>query len=200
MTSIGDIVRITSCKTMFTEQVCNVFYFAVAAWTGVVPIEDVLQLFLESEHTAFSNVLSGAVVWDKATWDNLTDPLEKAEYVPPITLQGGGIGAALPSFVALGFVLDRSDLSTRNGAKRYAGLTEPEVTDQNVSIGGGDIGAMQSFLASSFSIDSDASIDPVIVGRDSLGQPDLGRINPVIAARMSTLVTSQITRKANRGS
>jgi hypothetical protein len=43
-------------------------------------------------------------------------------------------------------------------------------------------------------------LDPVIVGRDALGLPDLSRINPVSDAIVQSNVTTQNSRKVGHGS
>lgn len=199
MASVGDIIRITSCKELFDETICNVFWYVVTIWTGNSSALSSLVDFQAAEHNAISPAQTSLLTYTHARWDNLTQPSEVAEYINPSPPAGALAGDAAPTFTAYSMQLVRTDFSTRHGYKRIGGVAEGVTVGQDQTLAGATITGMQIFMGQDFVNTVSDQFSPVIVGRDAFGQPDLTRVNLVKEAILQTELTTQTTRKAGRG-
>lgn len=196
MPSVGDILKITACQNLFNETVCNVFYYIVAAWTGNLDLDDVLDEFVTTVGSPISEIQSDDLTWSQLHLDNVTNGIEFADKDTGLPV-GQETGDSAPSYVAMAFKLNRATGVTRNGAKRFAGLNEGTMAANNwslyQSVNAQDV---QTALASNLILDVNDELEPVIVGRLPSGGLDLTKINPIASATARQKVSSQVSRKA----
>lgn len=197
MTNVGDILRINGCQSMFGQQICNTFYYVVGLWTGNSSLSDVANAFTTEVIVPLKTVQSSSLTWDTIQIDNITNGVEF--YERAIDIQGDGQGSpALPSYVALTAKLGRSSKITRNGSKRIAGLKEDDVSGNDVVLSQGEIdniiGALEVSLADG-DPPANYEMSPVIVGRNSNGTYDLGRVNNVSSVQLNQFISTQNSRK-----
>jgi len=195
MPSIGNILRITQCQQIFGETACNVFYYLVAAWTGNLDLDDVIDEFIDAVATPLQPLQSAAVSTIQIRVDNVSTGLEFAERTNGL-LSGTATGEAAPSYMAAGFRLNRTTGVTRNGAKRFTGVTEGHISGQTWSpYDDAPAIAMANALAADLILDVNDELSPVIVGRQANGSLDLTKLNPVASATPLQYLTTQNSRK-----
>lgn len=202
MAILGDVLQCVLEQNLLGQVIRNVFGYVVSVADPVATVEDVADRVIIEIGLVMLPLQTPAVSAVGITVKNLDTP---SEFIEKAWVGNGlnvGSGAVTPSFVAAGFKLLRGDVDTRNGSKRIAGLGEGEVTDNLWD----NVGAITTLnfedaLADTlFITPSIMEIIPVIIGRDPItGQPDTGRIAPVIEAQASPTVTTQNSRKAGRG-
>ena len=125
-------VRLTQGINSYTKQANNVFFFndggVVAPSVGVVEIATEFQ----------ANILPAINAIQTSTIQNVTLTVEELDgpAIDISSLSGAGTWAPstqmLPPYVAAGFRLVRTTTQTRSGAKRFVGVPEAEVTNQNI--------------------------------------------------------------------
>lgn len=203
MPTVGDVFRITLCAEMFSQDVCNVFFYTVAFWTGNVTLEEVLDEFIATVVEPVRAVQSNSVVYTEVSIADAMDPAVYFEM--PYTSVGAESGAAgMPSYVAYGFKLVRTDRTTRNGYKRFAGVTENQVTGNNiVTPGAAAFTDIEDGLAADLAVTGGgggtATLAPAIVRMSPLDPYQVSEVNLVSAAEMAVYVTTQNSRKVGRG-
>lgn len=205
MPSIGDLIQITSCSTIMSQQACNVFYFAVAAWTGNMTIAEVLEYWDENHLKAVIEDMVPALLPDTITWRNLDNTAEIVSV--PMTSVGANTGDSAGPFVAFSARLYGGTAETRSGWKRFAGVNEAGVT--NGELTSGTLALFQSALDVLFAdvtaptgpgSSADAWLINTIVGRTPTGELDLSRAQPIVDVVAQPRITTQNTRKVGRGS
>lgn len=197
MPSVGDILRINGCQSLFGQQVCNVFYYVVGTWTGNSSLQDVADKFKDEVINRIKTVQSNALTWEAIKIDNITDGVEF--YEEGIDIQGDGAGSPpLPSYVALGVKMGRKTKLTRNGSKRIAGLKEDDVQDNEHVLSVGEQANITLAVSAQLEDAQPAvnfGLEPVIVGRNSDGTYDLNRVNGISSVQLSSFITTQNSRK-----
>lgn len=202
MTQVNDILKVTMCAELFSEQVCNVFFYVVKVWTGNADLSDVANNFISQVINPIRAIQSSSLEYQQVAVENVTDGLE---FVEVSYVQTGSVGGtpALPSYVAATFKLGRTTKITRNGSKRFAGITEADVIDNNTNFLTSQTDPIEAALAADLDVVvssvSEGTLGPVIVGRDVLGHLDLARINAVSFGLLSQNISSQVSRKAGQG-
>lgn len=204
MPSVGDLIKITSCSKIFSQDACNTFYFLVAVWTGAIEIEDFLAVFQDLVLDPIAPQLSTALVPNFLEWRSLDNPAEI------VTIPGGFDGAdgattAVASFAAVSVRLFGETAVTRSGWKRIPGLTEDGLISG--ALNPGTLTAFQNWADDSLQLPvmapagtgADATLIPVIVGRNPDGSYNLSAVNPVASAVVQSNLTTQNTRKIGRG-
>lgn len=205
MAQIGDILRLTLNGTYLGQQVRNVFFYEVAVGsTGGLAIGGFVDEWETDFQTRVADYLNPLYTADNVLVENLTDGLQFENV--SVDIEGGLAGTAMPSFVSMSVRQNRSSKLTRNGYKRYAGLSEETVTVNSVGFSQGVrdiIAAFHSGFLQYLDYDgngNDYILENVIVGRTKNAQGvyevDLNRVNPVFTALVQDLVTTQNTRKA----
>ncbi len=202
MALLGDVFQILFEEILLEQVVRNVFGYVVSLADPAASVEDIAdRMIIEigDVFLAIQNVDTSAV---QITVKNLDNPDEFIEKAWSGTGGGIGGGATMPSYVAFGFKLLRGDTDTRNGSKRFAGVGEDAVTDNdwNAFTSPGALTLEDALAATVFITPSLMEMIPVIIGRDPItGQPDTGRIAPILEAQAQEKITTQNSRKAGRG-
>lgn len=199
--SVGDVIRIQTCQELFSQRLCNIFYYIVAAWTGNATITDLLTPFGSTVVLPMLTMQTDDLTHVQYRADNITNGLDFAELDLSAVGTYPGSETQAP-FIAAGFTLTRTTKLTRPGAKRVAGISEAICNDGVID----PLAALFIPVIAGFSAPlvintpnvGDGLLSPVIVGRDSLGAYDLTRLNPITGAVVNSNVTSQNTRKVGR--
>lgn len=202
MPILGDVLQILFEQELLGQVIRNVFGYVVSVADPAATMEDVAdRMIIEigDVQLTFQNNAVNAVL---CTAKNLDNPDEFQEVAWVGSGGHASDGPVLPSYVAAGFKLLRGDVDTRNGSKRVAGIGEDVVSnnDWDGSVGPAVLTYVDALAATIFITPSTMEIMPVIIGRDPItGQPDTGRIAPVIEAQANPQITTQNSRKAGRG-
>lgn len=210
--NVGDIVKLTDVQTYGLQLVENVYFYRITAipvpFTDMTVDESVAHAFQSVIPVAAIPLQHGGLLHSIVRMDNVTNGIDFVEI--PVGSNGSASGDPEPSFMALNFVLRRSNGLTRNGSKRLGGITEDEV---NGNAFAGSTSALNNFVAAlsaklkDFTLPTPAEFaEPVIVGRKlvtttggkSYYELDLTKINPVATAGFTALST-QRSRKVGHG-
>jgi hypothetical protein len=110
------------------------------------------------------------------------------------TQTGDKVGESTASFNAWGYILNRTNIDIRNGAKRVAGVSEGDV-DGNFPVSGmqTDLDAVAVAFQQTLILANDAELTPVIFRRGSFTDPDW--FGSIVADAAFRKVTSQVSRK-----
>lgn len=205
MAQVGDILRYTFKGTYLGQEIINVFF-----WRIKETDDNNVSLFATCDEISAQfrsqvlNLLSEKLNYTSIEVDNLTDGLEYAEY--GMDISGTSLADAMPSYVCLGVKLNRLSKVTRNGSKRFCGVTENKATDNIHLYAPAEVSGVQSFcgavrvLADYDGTTHFVQLEPVIVGRtknaSGVYELDLSRVNTVVSASVKTNLTTQNTRKA----
>jgi hypothetical protein len=200
----SDVLRLTLCGTVFTEQACNVFFYLINIGSGSPTLEDVLEGFRTVVLPSILDIQSQDVEYDTAEADNLTNGIDFGTDPLYAGITGNVSGEALPPYAAWAFTLERASKLTRNGAKRFAGVPESAQQDGVVTAGfNPTLVTAATAIGTSFAYSNAQgafSAFPLIVGVDTTGQRDLSRVQIPTGAVANAVVSTQNTRKFGRGS
>jgi hypothetical protein len=204
MPTIGDLVKITSCSNILSQDACNVFYYLVAAWTGNLTILEALEQWQEQVATPIAGQLAQDLDIGELSWNNVDSPAESG------SISGGFYGTAaegpVSAFTAVSVRLFGTTAVTRSGWKRIAGVVESSVASGVISPT--VLAIFQDWADESIVIPLTAPLSgtpdmvliPVVVGRNTDGSLNTAAVNPLASAVVQNLMTTQNTRKVGRGS
>lgn len=203
----GDILRFTTFQTYLGEAILNVDFRRYQDTGGsgntYQDIADQYDLQYRIPTQQFTNS-SFTIV--RVLVENLTNGLEFLETA--IGVSGNRADVGLPSAIAYSVKLLRETKVTRNGGKRLSGVTENSVTNNDVVLQASIIADIEAFWGETLSLGggaiNDFDLEPVIVGRTKnpttgVYELDLSRVNDVVGASMSLKISTQNTRKPNKG-
>lgn len=126
------VYRMVSEMLVLGERSLNVFYYKAVSVTGEWELVSVAGDFQNQWYVNSRAMVSNAVTYLGTTITDMSIAEgEEAEY--PSSSVGTEIGAILPSYTALGYRLLRTNRSTRHGAKRLGGITEPVVFENGLA-------------------------------------------------------------------
>lgn len=208
MVSTNDILQFSlgSYYQTPSNRGMNVFQYEVLPETPF-DLADYGQELADAWYTAVLNEIAGiinvAIAFDTISIINLSEPLEIYTGAPTLTRNGLTAGDCMPPFTAWAFKLNRSNASTRNGSKRFWGVTEADVINGVVTPGAAlGIQAVSAFLGAGMTLEintslpNDVQLYPVICRKDESGGLIASqRVNSAIFRSVST----QNTRKFGRG-
>lgn len=203
---VGDILQITDVQTYLSQVCLNVYFYRVTLAQAQVEYDDVRSCFQSDMQASVLGFQADAVQHYQVAIRNLTNGIDVVEFAT--NSYGGNAGEGMPSFVAYGFRLYRTNASTRHGQKRFVGCMEAHIQN-NAPVAGilATLTACATALKSKITYPGGATdqfeAEPVIVGRFPESHPDHGKldlatINPVANATF-VRVTSQTTRRVGRG-
>jgi len=121
VTSVG-LYEVVLEQAFFGQVILNVFHYL-----SNTSDDDVQELcataFDEDVLLAVSNIQSTNIVYKTVRANNLTGVLADATVIPSIST-GAIVGTVVADFVACAFRYNRVEKATRNGSKRFGGMTE----------------------------------------------------------------------------
>lgn len=208
MVSSNDILEFTLTSWYETSgnKGLNVFQYRV---TGDTPFslldygQDICNAWYAAQVALLQPITSTLVSWRDLTIVNLSQPLEIWLGIADDLSAGAVSGDCLPPAVSWGFILRRSDRTTRNGYKRFWGV--PESLQVNGQPAGAAITALPVIadaLGAALPLtglgvpDISIILAPEIVRKDATGAMTLHQ--PVYDGQFRTIGT-QNSRKFGRG-
>lgn len=199
---LGDLVQIIDNQSYLDQQVLNVYYYqcmavgtdpdlsleALATWFYADLIADVTAIQMDG---LLHNTL------DLRNLENGVDFYTGTTVVPGQISSAGA--QELASWMSAGFILRRSTLATRNGYKRFAGLSETDVAGNLWITSTARLDTIATALAIPVTTTNNDEFIPVIVKRP-IPEPNTvdPTTNPIVSASFRGLGT-QNTRKPGRG-
>lgn len=197
--SNGDLIRVVDTQTYLGQTVLNVYYYIVTAALGIVG--DALGIMDSSwESTVLTPVVaiqSDHLSHVNREWRNLTNGVDI--FNNDTVVDGGNTGGDdLNSFTSVGFLLRRSNLTTRNGYKRFSGLKEGNVSGNTFTISSSFISAIESGLASPLTDGIAELARPVIVKRP-IPEPAVSVVHSDVLSASFRGIGTQNSRKPGRG-
>lgn len=199
--TLGDLLQLVDNQTYLGQQVLNVYYYRI---TSITPLADpylpTLGDWWESEVLpAITAIQLNSLVHVSREWRNLTngtDLYTDTTAVPGV--QTTGSGNASPSYVSAGFMLQRESLVTRNGYKRFAGISDANIAGNEWLEDGTTISNLEEALASDIFAGLVQVAEPVIVKRP-IDVPVASYEYASIGSASFRSLGTQNTRKAGRG-
>lgn len=199
--SLGDLIQLVDNQLYLGQQVLNVYYYRVTVALGIAdPYLNLLNDYWEDnvlEHVI--QIQSDNLSHVSREWRNLTNGAD-------LFVDGSVIPGALaesdasdtPSYVSAGFLLHRESLVTRNGYKRFAGITEAQITGNTYVGNMTHIANVETALAADLNVGIISSAEPVIVKRP-ISVPVTSYLYASIGSASFRGLGTQNTRKAGRG-
>src|SRR6185436_3891596 len=129
--ALGDLIRITDRRTFLAQEVLNVYFYRVTSITGLG------TGYLDLMGAAFADLVVDPVAALQASdvshselfLENLSNGIDINTFTTGFPVVGAAGSDSLPPYASYGFQLIREDRTTRNGYKRFAGVTEANQTD-----------------------------------------------------------------------
>lgn len=198
---LGDLIQCVDNQSYLGQQILNVYYYRV---TSVTPLEGGYLSFMNDswEGGVLNNVKiiqTPELLHLSREWRNLTngtDLFVDGSVVPGV--DPASTASLTPSFTSLGFLLQRESLVTRNGYKRYGGISEGNISGNTYVGGMGTIHDIEVGLAADLTAGIVTIAEPVIVKRP-IAVPVTTYLYSSIGSAIFRGVGTQNTRKAGRG-
>jgi len=200
--AVGNLLQITDVQTLNNQQVLNVYYYRVSE-TPTDETDSYAEIsadFQTKLMTPIRAIQCARLIHTSLVIRNLTNALDLYEEAFSLagTQTSAGQSADMPPFVAHLFRLLRSDLSTRNGYKRYAGVRDEDVQGGVTVLASSLYNAIIAGLVDDL-VDNDGGVySPVIVKRP-ITTPATTYVHSEILDAQYRGVTTQNTRKIGRG-
>lgn len=187
-----DLYEIVFRQTMLGQLCINVFFYKDEDLGPEVAIAEVADSFEDQVVPAIFDVQSEDAIGIDIIVRRVGDVQERIRDLSALT--GDRTGPSSPSFNAWGFILNRSTIDTRNGSKRFAGISETD-TDGNEPVPGilGALGTLAGVLQSNLILAGGGEVAPFIFRRGSFVGPNYHG-SPVDNSSF-TRITSQVSRK-----
>lgn len=188
----GDMYRLMVKSTLLNQETLSVFHYEHTTGTGTSA--DLREAFNTILFPTILDIQNDALVSYEVNTINYNDVGDFEAF--PVNAPGRRVGNTMPPYAAWGFVLNRSSRTLRNGAKRFAGVSEEDVVDGVATAGvlpvlticANTLGNIISFGSNDFT--------PQIVRLDPITGLPIANI-PVANASYRR-VTTQNTRKFGR--
>lgn len=202
MPALGDIIRVVETGTLLGENFKNVYHYLTTLGAPLDTVTDFSDAFAATFHPALEEMMSDEVAFTLRVVEDLDDVLFFGEF--PLSSVGLLASPAQPSFVAYGVKLQRTFKTTRNGSKRYAGVVDGGVDDNDVILSS----LLLDAVAAAIVTELEAPAFPLLLGSyvpiifrpaNSVPTSPAQATNPISAASFSSLITSQVSRKPGRG-
>lgn len=199
---LGDLLQITDFQTLLSQQVLNVYYFRVVSLTGFTDdgYPSILDWYEDTILPAVVAVQGTGLVHTRLLIQNLSNGLDFVDRPLSPTVAGTRVGNMMPPFVAWSFRLVRESLATRNGAKRYGGVVEEDVSAGVATADVSDeLAALAAVLDNDIVVGLATLAEPVIVRRPLEVPVGTSYTYASIGSADYRQVGSQNTRKLGRG-
>lgn len=204
----GDVYELIDRQTLQGQQCLNVYFYQTTVAGDDYRATDLIDEFLADVMPDIRTIQTADVLHIEISARNLFDPTDREDRA--ISLAGTGAYSDVQNnFSAIGFSLTQDNGAVKNGAKRYAGVPDENVTD-GVIVSAGYITYLNTLATQLFQTLAVGAVDafaPVIVKRilnlagdyvlpDVVGDLVVGFITDAV---FNPLVTSQTSRKVGRG-
>lgn len=198
---LGDLIQLIDNQSYLGQQVLNVYYYRVTATLGLADpyLADLDSYWGDNVLDPIIQVQADSLAHNSREWRNISNGVDL--FVNSDVVNGANSVAdtsLLPSYVSLGFLLQRESLATRNGYKRIGGLTENFVEGNTWTGSPTSIANIETALAGDLNIGILAVAEPVIVKRP-IEVPVGSYIYSSIGSCSFRGLGTQNTRKAGRG-
>lgn len=201
MADQGNLLQLIDRQTYLGQELINVYYYRVTPALGITG--NYLELLNDSwEEIVLPTVVkfqTGRLSHVQREWRNLSNNLDL--FIDSTVVTGTATGSTsvdTPSYVSLGFQLNRESLATRNGYKRFGGLPDDGISGNTWTGNPDDISDCEEALGSDLFIGLISSAEPVIVKRPI--EPPVGSyVYASIGSATFRGLGSQNTRKQGRG-
>lgn len=186
------LYKVTLVQEYRSQVVQNVFFYEHTLGTDDQQ-EECAEAFDEDILPQLKLIQHSTLLYTAIRVANPTGDL--ADFVlTPTTPDGVQTGDPLSSFTACSFLLSRTTKETRNGQKRFAGMTEQNADTQRwETTFQAALDTFAPFLSAQISIVG-ALFNPVIA-RQNLITPTIWTVNPVASAQARSTITTQVSRK-----
>lgn len=198
---LGDLIQVIDNQVWQAQQILNVYYYRITATLGLADgyLSDLNDTFEDVVLNPVLALQSQYLSHVSREWKNLSNGVDL--FVDGSVLPGLNTSAAVnqePSFLSAGFILRRESLVTRNGYKRFAGLTSDQVDGNTSVISSTIISNIETGLASDLTIGLATVAEPVIVKRP-ISPPVASYLYASIGSASFRGIGTQNTRKSGRG-
>lgn len=200
---LGDLIQITDYQTYIGQQVLNVYYYRVTSITGLAGnyLQVLAEWYRDTVLPPVRAIQNVGVIHTSIEARNLSNGIDF--YQLAISLTGNIVlveDQRSPSFMSVGFKLNRESLATRNGYKRYAGLDEGKMRENNYNIGTTESTNLQNALALDIILGAVTVAEPIIVRKPLPDPVGTGFTYSSIGSASYRGLGTQNTRKPGRGS
>lgn len=199
--ALGDLIQVIDNQTYLGQQVLNVYYYRVVAPTGLFDgyLNDFNSWFTAAVIDKVVDLQVDELSHVSREWRNMTNGVDLLTDGSVINgSQSVSPAALMPSYVSLGFLLQRESLTTRNGYKRFAGIGDATIEGNTVPLPNASITAVEAALAADIMVGLAAVAEPIIVKRP-IQAPVASYLYSSIGSATFRGVGTQNTRKAGRG-
>lgn len=184
-------------QTYSNQTVLNTFWYVNSLGSDDEQ-DKAADAFDETILPILKNIQSDSLLYLSIRAVNVTGDL--ADFVKtPTTGAGTQAGLEVNTFTAVGIRLNRTTKETRNGQKRFAGMTEDLMANQSWTA---PFLVLVELVADALvaDISTVGGIFEPVIARQDLVTPTNWFANPVASATVNTFVTSQVSRKRGHGS
>lgn len=201
---LGDLWQVTDFQLYLEQQVLNVYFYRVTSVTGVNDdgYDDMLDWFETNIITPVRAIQIPALNHFQLEIRNLSNGVDITTRAEDLDgTRSAGSPTPTPSYVSAGFKLIRESLVTRNGYKRYAGISEGDTTGNEFALAGSSLtDDIEAALASDVVLGLVTVAEPVIV-HHPIGTPPVTSYtySSIGDAAVKPTLGSQNTRKPGRG-
>jgi len=197
----GDLLQLVDNQLYLGQQVLNVFYYRVTAPLGLADgyLSDLNGYWEEHILDEIIQIQSDNLSHVSREWRNLTngaDLFVDGSVVPGALAESDA--SDTPSYVSAGFLMHRESLVTRNGYKRFAGITEAQITGNTYVGNMTHIANIEVALAADLNIGILSVAEPIIVKRP-ISVPVTSYLYASIGSASFRGLGTQNTRKKGRG-
>lgn len=204
---VSSIIQYKHFQRLIGQDVLNVQYYII---TAMETIADDLSDYVQPMFNLWTNTLrphqsTGLSHVRGELYE--VNGLDFGVYAPATPVAGQETGAALPTFTAVKVQQVRETRATRHGWKRFAGLTEAQVSgnaidptwmDEWINVGQVLFNGLTTLDSAEFPTTRSITFQPIIWGGNDPAFP-LGRYSAISSVVVSSQVTSQVSRKQGRG-
>lgn len=159
----------------------NVYHYlatnVTGTWTDPDNFADIAAEVYIGMNAVVGVFQSVGIAYDSADFANLSNGLDIAQYVPTVALGGAAAGDSEPLQVALTFRLNRATAATRNGSKRFGGISDSAITTPQAAnlAGTANVVAVQDWLSEPIEVvaggGDECTLLPIILRRAAVGVP-----------------------------
>lgn len=199
--SLGDLLQLVDNQLYLGQQILNVYYYRVTAILGLDNpyLEEINDRWTEGVLAEIQKVQIANLVHVSREWRNLTNGVDL--FTDTTTYNGSlpaTTGNPAPSFLSLGFLLQRESLATRNGYKRIGGIPDDAIAGNTWTGEPADIASIETALAADITVVGSPVCEPIIVKRPIVA-PVASYVYSSIGSAQFRGIGTQNSRKAGRG-